>query len=436
MSDTRMTLVFLDVAKEGCAAWVQYLCRKKGDKPDRPVEDRVGHISWSLPVPFMRRQALTMGKLLNATCESKRASRTYKNLIFSCEDTKEPAVHADNAEKGRRAALQFRELFAPHSDYVMVTHVEKEHAHTHLVLSNWDKNARRCLAWSNNQVLHMQSLDWCTVPGVVSGAYLYQERQAMSYPSGRKETQLVELLEKSSSEASDTIQAMVDAGGLEPYDYNGKPGVVFRSARVQLKSINFNLRKKRLKKAVALKDGKYVAVDHEEPFHGPVEQQQQVFDRMGVGGRLSIEDYERFLYDPLFDARDMTESQRGALHDLQAGREPRDQSIKVLLAKHINAHMYRAICYDGAERADDPQYVRMQYRRDRHKDMVRCPDGSLKSKDHVLWDMQPFFVWDISRAVARNNARYKGPHWDEFGSYGDWLDSMRRRPEQPNDQPL
>src|ERR1017187_1114271 len=177
--NTKMTLVFLEVRKDGCAPWVQYLCRKTGEDPDRPVADRVDAINWTLPLPFVRSQALAMGRLLNASCESKRANRTYKNLVFSCEDTKDPTRHAENMEKAKAVALQFRELFAPDSDYLLVGHVEKAHAHVHLVLSNWNKNTKRCLAWSNNQVLHMQSLDWCTVPEVVSGAYQYQERQSI-----------------------------------------------------------------------------------------------------------------------------------------------------------------------------------------------------------------------------------------------------------------
>lgn len=433
---TRMTLCFLDVRRDGCASWIQYLCRPQGDRPDRPVPGRVGSIEWSLPVPFVRSQSRAMGALLDATCESVRAKRRYKNLVFSCEDTKDPAGHAANLEKARAAALQFRTLFAPNSDYALITHREKDHAHCHLVVSNWDKQKKVALAWDDNLVLHMQSFDWCTVPGVASGAYLYEERQSMAYPSGRKEEHLIALLEASNAEAADTIQAMVDAGGLIPYEFKGRPGVVFRGARIQLKAISFQLRRKGLKKGVALLDCKYVPADHVLPFHGPIEQQSRVYDRMGVGTRMKAEDYERFLFDPLFDAREMTENQRGALHDLQAGREPRDKTILTLLAKHIYAHQRRAIEYDGAERANDPQYIRVQYHRSKNKDMVRCPDGTRKSRDHILWDKQPYFVWDLSRQLARSNARHMSPFWKEFAAFSDWLDSMLRRPDQPNDQPL
>jgi hypothetical protein len=78
----------------------------------------------------------------------------------------------------------------------------------------------------------------------------------------------------------------------------------------------------------------------------------------------------------------------------------------------------------------------VQYHRSKDKDMVQCPDGSWKSRDHILWDKQPYFMWDLSRQLARSNARHMSPFWKEFATFSDWLDSMLRQPDQPNDQPL
>ena len=425
-----MALVFLEVRKDGCARWVQYLCRRKGDDADRPVEDRVGSIYWSMPLPFLRSQALVMGRLLDGTCESKRAKKLYKNLVFSCEDAQDPAVYEENLGKAKAAAMQFVQKFAPHSEYILIAHQEKDHAHVHLVLSNWDKDTKRTLDWPNNQVLYMQGFDWCTVPGVVPGAYLYAERQSTSYPKGRKELQLVEIIEGSSIRAAETIQNLVDSRGADPYEFKGHPGIVFRGARIQLRALNHQLRKKRLKQGVARVDGRYVSIAHEEPFYGPVEQQNRIYNRMGVGTRMSLEDFGKFIFDPLFDSREMSESQRAALHDLQAGRQPKDESIMILLGKHIAAHQRRAIEYDGAERAADPQYVRAQYHRDPGKDPKK------KSPDRVIWDRQPYWVWCISRDLSRANARLMGPCLEKYMALADWLESIIMSPSQPPDQPL
>jgi hypothetical protein len=352
----------------------------------------------------VRSEALAMGKLLDASCESTRAKRRYKNIVFSCEDAAAPAVHADNRKKAVAAAKQFAALFAPNSEHCIVAHQEKDHAHAHLTISNWDKEKKVALDWDDNLVMHMHSLDWCTVPGVRSGAYLYTDRVSAKYPSGKKELQLVALVEASTASAANSLQAMVDNGGAEPYVYKGKHGVVFRGARVQLKSINFNLRKGGKKEAVALVDGKYVTVPHEAPENGPIAQQNRIFERRGVGRRLSLADFDKYLFDPQFDNRELTAAQREAVADLRAGRQPGDPEIVTLFAKQLNAHLVRSCVYRAPAPPKTEPIVAAVYER-----------------SALQWEKQPRWLWELTSDLSRAHAAAMGPGWEEFQRMSDAL---------------
>jgi hypothetical protein len=210
------------------------------------VSERVASTYSNLPLPVDRQNPRSVSAQLVAAARYSRSKTPVRSVILSFEDT------TDEIRRNEQVALsiplleQFVKIFAPGAAYWSATHVDRNHVHMHLLLSNWSPVMGQSLNWSRRDLVYMLSMRWCQQhpslgPVVDSGAWTKAERTDMAYPRAEACLKLVAILKD--SPALELLNLERDKQITRYQTKGGHAGIVFMDKKITLKNLNYALLK-------------------------------------------------------------------------------------------------------------------------------------------------------------------------------------------------
>lgn len=312
------------------------------------VQERLASRFGNLIMPDLRGNKRSISEQLEAAAHRSTAKEKVKAVIFSFEDTLDPAVREKQVEMLNSVVTQFQKQFAPGARYWCGVHVDRNHVHAHLFLANWSPDRNTSLNWSKRDLVYMLSLRWHQ-PDLDSqiepGAWSCRTPASKVYTRTAAALELVGRIKDNPA-----------AGVLTLEKYKTKansPGVKFNGKKLTVISINHELRK--IGCTVGL-DEDYNNMELGDWQRGQVEQQQRIDEALGVR-RMTLHDYDRFcdLPDPFVLCQ--TDEEKQAVVQFMETGKILDRRMAAVLSRLVRTAIQRRILGASEPLKWEPRWV-------------------------------------------------------------------------------